>query len=478
MKEVEAESVAYLTLAAHGVATGSYSFPYVDNWAFALADAEHVPMADIVARTGRRVLGAAHSIIEATESTETPNAAEIALATRASLAGGKTETLREETEVRAEAPAPRAVLMGIVADSQEFFRSRVHDSWVPGYLDSRKVASALESHGIGYAPAGWTALTDHLRSLGYTDEHIQAAGMATRARTGNLIDRFRDRLTIPLGDADGDLVGFTARSAPDADSRAPKYINSPASSIFNKSEILYGLSDLPDLVRAGYIPVVCEGAFDAIAIDVASAANYVGFHGLATCGTAFTDAHARHIIAADATSICLAYDGDAAGHTAAGHAWTKITEAGTYNITITELPAGADPASLNADDANDLIDRLHGARDGALVVVDQRIAAAHIVDDLPRQYGLFHDIVEWAAQLPAERRVDVAIHAARQLGIHPDDAAAELTQNNPGFMADSLQSIADHCDSVSSILDSPPKAYDERQPFSSERTIRPPAIAS
>ncbi|GAB3917603.1 hypothetical protein GCM10027613_18220 [Microlunatus endophyticus] len=476
IKEVEAESVAYLTLAAHGVATDSYSFLYVANWAFGLADAEHVPMADIVARTGRRVLGAAHTIIEATGSTEIPNAADIALATRASLAAEKTETLREETEVRAEPPVERAVLVGVVADSQDFFRSRVRDSWVPEYLDGRKLASAIDSHGIGYAPAGWTVLTDHLRSLGYSDDHIQAAGMATRARTGNLIDRFRDRLTIPLRDAAGDLVGFTARSAPDADGRTPKYLNSPASPIFTKSEIVYGLSGLRDVIRAGYAPVVCEGALDAIGIDVASAANYVGFHGLATCGTAFTDAHARQIAAAEPTNICLAYDGDDAGRQAAEHAWTKITQAGMHSITTAELPAGADPASLNADNASDLVERLLAARDGALVVVDRRIVAAHIVDDLPRQYGLFHDIVEWAAQLPAERRVDVAIHAARRLGIHPDDAAAELTQNHPGFMADSLEAIASHCDSVSSILDGRTKTYDEHQPAPPER-IQPPAIA-
>jgi len=143
MKEVEAESVAYLTLAAQGVSTGNYSFPYVANWAFAIADAEHIPMADIVTRTGRRVMGAAHAIIEATGSRETPNAAEVALATRASLATEKTETLREEAEVTAEPPVPRVVLVGIVTDSQDFFRSRVHDSWVPEYLDGRKLASAI-----------------------------------------------------------------------------------------------------------------------------------------------------------------------------------------------------------------------------------------------------------------------------------------------------------------------------------------------
>jgi len=317
-----------------------------------------------------------------------------------------------------------------------------------------------------------------LRSLGYTDDHIQAAGMATRARTGNLIDRFRDRLTIPLRDANGDLVGFTARSAPDANSRTPKYLNSPGSSIFTKSEIVYGISDLPDLIPAGYIPVVCEGALDAIAIDVAADASDGGFHGLATCGTAFTAAHARQIVAAEPMNICLAYDGDYAGREAAEHAWVKITEAGTHSITTAELPAGSDPASLNADNASDLVERLLAARDGALVVVDRRIAAAHIVDDLPRQYGLFHDIVEWAAELSAERRVDVAIHAARRLGIHPDDAAAEVTQNRPRFMADSPEAIVSHCDSLSSMLDSPSKTYDKHQPVSSERTIQPPAIAS
>lgn len=464
IKEVEAESVAYLTLASHGVATGTYSFPYVAHWAFTLAEAEHVEMTDIVARTGRRVMEAARTIIEATKPTDVVEPATVALAVRANRAADETAALREEAAVRTQPRVDRAVLVGVVADSQDFFRAQVHKSWVPEYLRSRNLAKAIDSHGIGYAPQSWTALTDHLRSLGYTDDHIQAAGMATRARTGNLIDRFRDRMTIPLQDRDGDLVGFTARSAPEAGAMPPKYLNSPASPIFTKGEIVYGLSDLSDRADAGCLPVVCEGALDAIAINIAGYTTNNRFHGLATSGTAFTDAHARQIVAVTAQEgICLAYDGDEAGSAAAEHAWTKITNAGTYNIAIAELPADTDPASLNADGAGLLADRLRGARNGAYVLVDRRIDAAHIVDNLPRQYALFHDLVDWAAQLPANQRVDLAIHAARRLGIHPDDAATELTKAHPGFMAESLGSVLQHCDAVTAQLDTQARADERRE---------------
>lgn len=81
--------------------------------------------------------------------------------------------------------------------------------------------------------------------------HIKAAGLATQARTGNLIDRFRDRMTRPLRDAGGDLVGFTARSAPDADAGVPKYLNPASTVIFKKSELMYGLGEHRQAIASG-----------------------------------------------------------------------------------------------------------------------------------------------------------------------------------------------------------------------------------
>ena len=134
---------------------------------------------------------------------------------------------RDQAEAAALPQVDRDILLGVVADSHDFYRRQIHSSWVPNYLAQRRLGEAIESHQIGYAPAGWTTLTDHLRSLGYTDDHIEAAGMATRARTGQLIDRMRDRLIIPLRDHHGDLVAFTGRIAPHTADTTPRSTSTP-----------------------------------------------------------------------------------------------------------------------------------------------------------------------------------------------------------------------------------------------------------
>jgi DNA primase catalytic core len=446
IKEVEAESVAYLTLASHGMTTGNYSFPYVTHWAYPIAEVEHVDMAEIVTRTGRRVIDAARTIIDATQTAPAPDPALTAVAVRTQAAAEHTTALREDVEAKALPPVERAALLGAVADSDAFFRSQVQRSWVPEYLAGRGLGTALDSRGIGYAPKGWTELTDHLRSLGYTDDHIEAAGMATRARTGNLIDRFRDRMTVPLRDAAGDLVGFTARSAPDSDGNSPKYLNSPATVIFKKSELMYGLGERRQAIGSDSVPVICEGPLDAIAVDLVARRGGNDLVGMATSGTAFTDAHAQQLAKIRAAKVCLAFDGDEAGSKAAERAWTKITDAGIKRVTIAELPAGTDPASLAFENPAELVRTLAEARRAAYVVADRRIDAARIDDNLPRAYALFHDLVDWAQGLPADERVGLAVQMARRLDIDPTDAAAEIAERHPGFMTDASDaSVLDHC---------------------------------
>ena len=185
--EVEAESVAHLVLGVHHVDTGSYTFPYVANWAYPIAAVEHVPMSDIVARTGARVTRAADQIITATQTAINPPTPDpLATRCRADRRSDPTPSaeFRDHAEAAALPQVDRDILFGVVADSHDFYRRQIHSSWVPTYLTQRKLGEAIESHQLGYAPAGWTTLTDHLRSLGYTDDHIEAAGLATRARTG------------------------------------------------------------------------------------------------------------------------------------------------------------------------------------------------------------------------------------------------------------------------------------------------------
>ncbi|HEY5848459.1 MAG TPA: hypothetical protein VIT42_16880 [Microlunatus sp.] len=199
----------------------------------------------MVAGTGSRVIQAAHTILEAVPVTAADPAG-AGLTSRGIASIGTVTELHECVHAAQLPPVARDTLLGVVADSQEFFRRQVAASWVPYYLAGRALDQAISTHGLGYAPGRWTVLTDHLRSLGYSDDHIEAAGMATRARTGDLIDRFRDRLTIPLRDPDGELVGFTARRASDVDDpRTPKYLNTPTTTLSTNTRSCTGTPNMP-----------------------------------------------------------------------------------------------------------------------------------------------------------------------------------------------------------------------------------------
>ena len=110
-------------------------------------------------------------------------------------------------------------LRAIVADTADFFRACLEDPVVGRRarraLASRGLSILSAADGIGYAPEGWTTLTTHLQELGYTDEHLLAAGISARCRTSQLIDRFRARITFAVHDRAGDVVGFTARAFDD-----------------------------------------------------------------------------------------------------------------------------------------------------------------------------------------------------------------------------------------------------------------------
>ena len=132
----------------------------------------------------------------------------------------------------------------LLLDAQTWFQAQAAQVVFTEAVTARGYtpAEAL-GYGVGYAPASWTGLVDHLRTRGHTDTDLLAAGVAVTARHGRLIDRFRARITFPIHDGLG-VVGFTARDTtghPDA----PKYLNTPASALYDKSRLLFGTQHLP-----------------------------------------------------------------------------------------------------------------------------------------------------------------------------------------------------------------------------------------
>jgi DNA primase catalytic core len=318
-------------------------------------------------------------------------------------------------------------------------------SWVPGYLSERCLADAIHTHQLGHAPKGWTSLTDHLRSLGYTDDHIEASGMAARARNGHLIDRFRDRLTIPIRDQHGDIVGFTARQGPHhiQDRDGPRYLNSPATAIFSKRELLYGLGDHLAGLAADDLPVLCEGPLDAIAVDLAAAQTEPSMVGIATCGTALTAPHARqlHQLVGD-RPICIAFDADPAGHAAAEAAWLRLTDQDPRDILIADLQGGGDPASRLMDGPQSLAHDIHCSTPAPWVVAENQIRGANLDGNPARELAAFRTLVGYAARMPADQRTGYVLQLAKRLRLDPVEVAADVADHLPGPL---LDRVLEHC---------------------------------
>ncbi len=205
-------------------------------------------------------------------------------------------------------------------------------------------AAAAEHFGVGYAPVGWEHLVKHLRAKGFSDDEMTTGGLASHGQRG-IIDRFRGRLVWPIRDVTGDVVGFGARKLRDDDD-GPKYLNTPETPLYKKSQVLYGLDLAKRDVAKARQAVVVEGYTDVMACHLAGVTTAV-----ATCGTAFGDEHVRILrrllldTAEYAGEVIFTFDGDAAGQKAALRAFESDQKFVTHTF-VAISPDNMDPCEL------------------------------------------------------------------------------------------------------------------------------------
>lgn len=326
----------------------------------------------------------------------------------------------------------RDELLTIQSEAAAFYRRHLDHSWVPQYLNGRGLDGALDDRwNVGHAPAGWTTLTRHLTTRGHRKLALLESGMCLRARTGNLIDRFRDRAMLPIRNQDGETIAFTARRSPSVDDgRAPKYLNSPATSLYTKGAHLYGFAEAAAGLERGARAVLVEGALDAIAVTDGTGGRCVG---VAPCGTALTEPQAAVLAALPGVKACglvVATDPDPAGRGAAERAHALLSSAGV-RADAAELPAGLDPAALlhdrgPAELTAALLDRTRPLLD---VVVDRHLYAwSERMQWSEGRIGAVRDVAAVLAGLPrdqARRQVD---RVASRVGIDPTVVQREVIQ--------------------------------------------------
>jgi DNA primase catalytic core len=290
-----------------------------------------------------------------------------------------------------------------------YYQNQFADSWGRRYL-ARRFGQDLHNdprYQPGQAPAGWTRLVDQLRRHGVSDEEMLAAGVATTASTGRLIDRFRDRIVFPILHR-GQILGFIGRRHPDpahSDNPGPKYLNTPDTVLYHKGAQLYGTSC--DLTESDAVPVVVEGPMDAIAVTLATHGTHLG---VAPLGTALTDEQAIQLAGLGRQPV-VATDGDLAGQSAAERAYWLLT-AHRLDPGYTRFPDGSDPADLLATHGRQVLaETLAATQPLGQTLIEERLA------HLPIGQARFEAARVLAAQPPARwdtgvRRISQRLHAS------------------------------------------------------------------
>ncbi|MGP5072022.1 DNA primase [Arthrobacter rhombi] len=231
--------------------------------------------------------------------------------------------------------------------AEEYFRGQLlSEEAATGrqYLSERAFDRAACDHfGVGYAPKGWDQLLKHLRSRGFHDEELKLTGMFSEGNRG-IYDRFRGRLIWPIRDLTGATIGFGARKLYE-DDQGPKYLNTPETQLYKKSQVLYGVDLAKREITKNRQIIVVEGYTDVMACHLSGLGTAV-----ATCGTAFGAEHikiARRLLRDDGSGgeVVFTFDGDAAGQKAALRAFEEDQRfiAQTY---VAVEPSGADPCEL------------------------------------------------------------------------------------------------------------------------------------
>lgn len=263
----------------------------------------------------------------------------------------------ENRPVDAKAKDEKETLLQALEVAAEFFEREFSKSEeAKKYVASRGITDAsVKKWKLGYAPAEWRGLYSHMMSLGFKADALIKAGLIKIAPDGSgkePYDVFRDRVIFPLSNAQGEIIAFAGRAL--QKDAVPKYLNSPDTVLFTKSEVLYGLDKAKEKIRRANFAVLVEGQVDLVLSHQAGVENTV-----ASSGTAFTAQHLERLKRLS-KRILLAFDGDEAGFKAAEKASALALALG-LEAKVARLPEGKDPAELVSADPQSWKDALKSA---------------------------------------------------------------------------------------------------------------------
>jgi len=277
--------------------------------------------------------GDAFKFLELQEGLTFPDALK-QLANRAGISLPQEQTFRRDKKTEDE----RAAMLAAVAEAATYFRKELDGAAgasARAYLARRGVAEGtVRDFALGFSRPEWDGLLRHMKQLGFAPALLEKAGLVVRRSEGEgYYDRFRGRIIFPIRDISGSVIAFGGRVMDDS---LPKYLNSPETPLYSKSNVLFCLDTAKDAGRKQGYFIIVEGYLDALACHQFGAKNAV-----ATLGTALTEGHLR-LLRRFAKNIVLIFDPDPAGVKAALRSFDLFASSG-MKVNVVSLPEGDDP---------------------------------------------------------------------------------------------------------------------------------------
>src|ERR1700723_2413884 len=259
---------------------------------------------------------------------------------------------RERSPEERKENQQRAALVEMHRVAQAFFTKQLESTpegkVARAYLEDRGLEkTAIDQFGIGYAPSGGDLLLRSLKQK-YPEKLLVESGLVSRDQSGRMFDRFRRRITFPIANDSGKIVAFGCRALGDD---MPKYLNSPETPIYSKSNLLYHLDRAKEPIRRQDFAILVEGYMDAIAVAHAGIGNVV-----ASCGTSLAEPQIK-LLGRFTKRVIVNYDPDTAGQAATERSIALLLES-EFDVRVLALPGGADPDKFLKEQGKDAYRKL------------------------------------------------------------------------------------------------------------------------
>jgi DNA primase len=319
---------------------------------------------------------------------------------------------RERSPEERQENQQRAELVEMHREAAAFFMRQLHEAAegkvAAAYLEDRGMdRAAMTRFGLGFAPSTGDALLRQLKPK-YAETLLEASGLLSRDQSGRFYDRFRRRIIFPISNEAGKIIAFGARAMGD---EQPKYLNSPETPIYSKSNVLYHLDRAKEGLRQSDFAILVEGYMDAIAVARAGLTNVV-----ASCGTSLAEPQIK-LLGRFTRRVIVNYDPDTAGQAATERSLVLLLEK-EFDVRVLALPGGADPDKFLKEHGADAykkllsqappyLDYLIGrARKMDRTTASGKVAALNYL--MPYVQRLPDRLLrsEWATRIASELRVD------------------------------------------------------------------------